>query len=179
VLLSRPLHSDSSLNHGEGEVESLDARSLEWASERGQRDNIATAIATPYNQAHSSSSSLPSSPFPSCTGQPVHAEHSINSAPSRDSYLATLDAAVTITSSTVERDCVASRIDTHAEGDVDMDMDMDYAEGVGEGEREQGDISIVVAEQWTACVHCTTDNPPHAVRCEVCLGALSDAGRGS
>jgi hypothetical protein len=177
MLLSRPLLYDSSLNHGEEEVESLDARSLEWALERGQRDNIATAIATPYNQAHSFTSSLPSSPFSSCTGQPVHAEHSINSAPSRDSYLATLDAAVTMTSSTVQRDCVASRIGIHAEGDVDVDMD--YAEGVGEGEREHGDISIVVAEQWTACVHCTTDNPPHAARCEVCFGALSDAGRGS
>jgi hypothetical protein len=172
-VLSHPLHSDSSLGHGEGEVESLDAQSLEWASEQGQRDNIATAIATPYNQSHSSSSSLSSSTYSSCTGPPIHAEHSINSVPSRDTYLATLDAAVTVTGSAIERDCIASIIDTLVEGDVDVD----HAEG--EGDREQGDISIVVAEQWTACVHCTTDNPPHAARCEVCLGVLSDAGRGS
>lgn len=154
--------------------ESLDMRRLEWSSEQGQRIDIATAIATPYNQARSSSSSRPSSPSSSCTGTPIRAEHSISNAPSQNTYLASLDAAVTVTSSTVERDCVASRIDTHAH--TDMDTDIDYTDGDGEG--EQGDVSIAVAEQWIPCIHCTTDNPPHAARCEVCFGSLSDAGRG-
>lgn len=180
VLLSHPLHSDSSLGQGEGL--SIDTPSLDWTSDRGVRNDIATAIATPYNQASSSSSPTPSSPTSSCTEAPVHAEHSVNISPSQDTYLAHLDAAVTMTSSTSERDCVASRIDRHSH--TDMEIDMDYTEREGEMKREmeegQGDIaiSIAIAEQWTACVHCTTDNPPNAARCEVCFGALSDAGRG-
>lgn len=35
------------------------------------------------------------------------------------------------------------------------------------------DIAVVVAEQWVPCVHCAGDNPPHALRCEVCFGNLT------
>jgi hypothetical protein len=33
-------------------------------------------------------------------------------------------------------------------------------------------VAVAVAEQWVSCVHCTMDNPPEAMRCEVCFGSL-------
>ena len=46
-----------------------------------------------------------------------------------------------------------------------------HPEDEGEG------MAIVVAELWVSCVHCAADNPPSAVRCEVCFGALAAHGR--
>lgn len=40
-------------------------------------------------------------------------------------------------------------------------------------EEDVTDIAVVVAEQWVPCVHCAGDNPPHAIRCEVCFGNLT------
>jgi hypothetical protein len=42
-----------------------------------------------------------------------------------------------------------------------------------EEEEDVTDIAMVVAEQWVPCVHCAGDNPPHALRCEVCFGNLT------
>ena len=37
---------------------------------------------------------------------------------------------------------------------------------------ENGRVEIVVAEQWVNCIYCVAENPPLALRCEVCYGPL-------
>ena len=42
---------------------------------------------------------------------------------------------------------------------------------------EDGRVEIVVAEHWVSCIYCIAENPPLAVRCEVCYGPLTSSVR--
>lgn len=68
-----------------------------------------------------------------------------------------------------------------AKEDDDVSLDDDQ----NDEEKDEDDdgvgnltVSPVVAERWILCVHCAADNPPLALRCEVCFASLAAANPG-
>ena len=72
------------------------------------------------------------------------------------------------------RTSVASSFVDRSLDECDLDDDDgDDEDNDEEEEEEEEKIDIVIAEQWVGCVHCTADNPPLVLRCEVCHGPLT------